>query len=319
MPGVTKEQIEAAKQISAIQFLRRYRPGQLEKDAARGELHLKDHDSFKICEATSLWHWKSRDVGGRSALDYLIKVEGLGFVEAVRQLCDELPVCLPPPQPVERKVFALPEPAPNNRRVFAYLLKRGIDRKVIEACVRAGLLYESAQYHNAVFVGKDEKNVPRYAFLRGTYTQGKPFKAEVSGSDKRYSFCLPPRGETSRVAVYEAAIETLAHLTLEGTTDKYRLSLGGIYAPAESTQPRPFKPPAALESFLSRHPEVTEIEICTNNDFAGRWAAVHIERAYQGRYRMVKNLPRREGCDYGDLAKENYERRAARSLSDGSR
>ena len=53
--------------------------------------------------------------------------------------------------------------------------------------------------------------------------------------------------------------------------------------------------------------------------FAGRWAAAHIERAYQGRYRMVKNLPRREGCDYGDLAKENYERRAARSLSDGSR
>lgn len=224
MPGVTKEQIEAAKQISAIQFLRRYRPGQLEKDAARGELHLKDHDSFKISEATSLWHWKSRDVGGRSALDYLIKVEGLGFVEAVQQLCGELPVCLPPPQPVERKPFALPEPAPNNRRVFAYLLKRGIDRKVIEACVRAGLLYESAGHHNAVFVGKDEKNVPRYAFLRGTYTQGKPFKAEVSGSDKRYSFCLPPRGEASRVAVYEAAIETLAHLTLEGTTDKYRLS-----------------------------------------------------------------------------------------------
>ena len=65
--------------------------------------------------------------------------------------------------------------------------------------------------------------------------------------------------------------------------------------------------------------EIEEIEICTNNDFAGRWAAAHIERAYQGRYRMVKNLPRREGCDYGDLAKENYERRAARSLSDGSR
>ena len=74
-----------------------------------------------------------------------------------------------------------------------------------------------------------------------------------------------------------------------------------------------------LDAFLERHPEIEEIEICTNNDFAGRWAASHIERAYQGRYRMVKNLPRREGCDYGDLAKENYERRAARSLSDGSR
>ena len=36
MPGVTKEQIEAAKQISAIQFLRRYRPGQLERTPPAG-------------------------------------------------------------------------------------------------------------------------------------------------------------------------------------------------------------------------------------------------------------------------------------------
>lgn len=234
-------------------------------------------------------------------MDYLIKVEGLGFVEAVRQLCDELPVCLPPPQPVERKPFALPEPAPNNRRVFAYLLKRGIGRKVIEACVRAGLLYESAGYHNAVFVGKDGAGVPRYAFLRGTYTQGKPFKAEVSGSDKRYSFCLPPRGEASRVAVYEAAIETLAHLTLEKTTDKYRLSLGGIYAPVDGAETRTFKPPTALESFLACHPEVSEIEVCTNNDAPGRWAGERIAQHYQSKYQVTVNLPPREGLDFADL------------------
>ena len=82
MPGVTEEQITAAKQMSAIEFLRRYRPGQLVKAESRGEFQLKEHDSFKINETTSLWHWKSRDVGGKSALDYLIKVEGLKFVEA---------------------------------------------------------------------------------------------------------------------------------------------------------------------------------------------------------------------------------------------
>lgn len=311
MPGVTKEQIEAAKQISAIQFLRRYRPGQLEKDAACGELHLKDHDSFKICEATSLWHWKSRDVGGRSALDYLIKVEGLGFVEAVQQLCDELPVCLPPPQPVERRPFALPEPAPNNRRVFAYLLKRGVDRKVIEACVRAGLLYESAQYHNAVFVGKDEAGVPRYAFLRGTYTQGKPFKAEVSGSDKQYCFCIPSKGESRRLAVYEGAVDALAHLTLEQTANKYRLSLGGIYAPKEGESGGKFSPPPALTAFLSRHPEVEELELCLDNDFAGRWAAEHIAKEFSGKYRVIQNLPDRAGWDYADLAKEQLARHRA--------
>ena len=142
----------------------------------------------------------------------------------------------------------------------------------------------------------------------------------MPGSDKRFCFLLPPKGKTNRVAVYEAAIEPMAHLTLEGTTDKWRLSLGGIYAPEEGQrQEREAKNPLALDAFLERHPEIEEIEICTNNDFAGCWAAAHIERAYQGRYRMVKNLPRREGCDYGDLAKENYERRTARSLSDGSR
>ena len=104
-------------------------------------------------------------------------------------------------------------------------MKRGISRKVIEACVRAGILYESADYHNAVFVGKDETGTARYAFLRGTYTKGKAFqRRRLSGSEKQYCFCLPPKGKTNRLAVYEAAIETLAHLTLEGSADKWRLS-----------------------------------------------------------------------------------------------
>ena len=320
MPGVTEEQITAAKQMTAIEFLRRYRPGELVKAESRGEFQLREHDSFKINESTSLWHWKSRDVGGKSALDYLIKVEGMKFVEAVQALCEESPSYIPPPsQPEQPKEFLLPPAAENNRRVFAYLLKRGIDRKVIEACVRAGILYESADYHNAVFVGKNETGTARYAFLRGTYTKGKPFKAEVSGSDKRFCFFLPPKGESKKLAVYEAAIETMAHLTLERTVDKYRLSLGGISAPKEGETAYSFKKPAALESFLARHPEIEEIELCTNNDYAGRWAAEHIEKAYQGKYRMVKNLPEKEGCDYADLTKERYEKQAARQRAACSR
>ncbi len=320
MPGGTEEQITAAKQMTAIEFLRRYRPGELVKAESRGEFQLREHDSFKINEATSLWHWKSRDVGGKSALDYLIKVEGMKFVEAVQALCEESPSYIPPPsQPEQPKEFLLPPAAENNRRVFAYLLKRGIDRKVIEACVRAGILYESADYHNAVFVGKDECGTARYAFLRGTYTKGKPFKAEVSGSNKRFCFFLPPKGESKKLAVYEAAIETMAHLSLEKTVDKYRLSLCGISAPKEGETAYSFKKPAALESFLARHPEIEEIELCTNNDYAGRWAAEHIEKAYQGKYRMVKNLPEKEGCDYADLTKERYEKQAARQRAACSR
>ena len=321
MPGVSREQIDAAKQMTALEFLQRYCPGELVEAESRGEFQLRAHDSFKINGTTSKFHWKSRDIGGRSALDYLVKVEGMKFVDAVLALCEESPNYIPPPsQPEPGKEFVLPPAAENNRRVFAYLLKRGISRAVVESCVRAGLLYESADYHNAVFVGKDENGVPQYAFLRGTYTRGKPFKMEVPGSDKQFCFRLPPKGESQRVAVYEAAIETLAHLTLEGRADKWRLSLGGIYAPEEGKPVRRVrKNPLALDAFLERHPEIEEIEICLNNDFAGRWAAAHIEKAYQGRYRMVKSLPQREGYDYGDLAKEKQEERVTYSPEGGCR
>ena len=82
---------------------------------------------------------------------------------------------------------------------------------------------------------------------------------------------------------------------------------------------RPERRRTATLLFLKRHPEIEEIEICTNNDFAGRWAAEHLEKAYQGKYRMVKNLPEKEGCDYADLAKERYEKQAARQRAACSR
>lgn len=64
------------------------------------------------------------------------------------------------------------------------------------------------------------------------------------------------------------------------------------------------KRPDALEHFLKEHPEVTEIEICTDNDFAGRWACAQLKEQYGEKYTVVCNLPQMEGADYGDLAKQ---------------
>ena len=47
MPGVTQEQIAAARRMSAIEFLQKYRPNSLVKSSARGEYQLAEHDSFK--------------------------------------------------------------------------------------------------------------------------------------------------------------------------------------------------------------------------------------------------------------------------------
>ena len=310
MAGVTKEQVAAARRMTAIEFLRRYRADDLVKSSARGEFELKSHDSFKINGESSLWHWKSRGIGGKSALDYLMHVEGCSFVEAVQLLCDEQPRFIPQRhEGVERKrpPFELPEKAPTSKRVEAYLRCRGISQAVIDHCLQAGILYESLPYHNCVFVGRDEEGVPKYAALRGTYTYGKQFKAESTSSDKRHGFCIEPTAESSAVAVFEAAIDAMAEMTLAGdTAEKYRLSLGGIYAPEEG---RDIHPPAVLEEFLHRHPQVDRIEFCLDNDPPGRAAAAALAQLYGKRYQVAVRLPPIEGFDYGDLAQAALEYR----------
>lgn len=305
MPWVTEAEIQAAREMTAIEYLRKYEPNRLKKSTARNEWELTDHDSFKINGITSKWHWKSRDIGGTSALNFLVKVEGMAFPEAVQLLSGENPSYIPPEHPPrEIRPFMLPDKNDNSRRILQYLSGRGISDNAIRYCLRLGILYESRPYHNVVFVGRDEGGKARYAFLRGIYDKdGKAFKIEQSGSEKSYAFCIPPVESTRRVAVYEACIDALAHLSLEGRADKYRLELGGISAPREGETRREMKKPAALEHFLKQHPEIEEIEICTDNDFAGRWACAHIRQAYEKNYRIIENLPQIEGADYADLAK----------------
>lgn len=336
MPWYGEEQLEAVRAVSAMEYLQRHQPGRLKKSSARNEWELTDHDSFKINGITSKWHWKSRDIGGISALNFLIHVDGMEFQEVVGLLLRETPsMSYFPPQPEEtpKKPFVLPESFQNCGRVQRYLNGRGISSEVIRYCRSLGILYESAPYHNAVFVGMDEEQKPRYAFLRGIYDKdGKTFRIEQAGSEKRYAFCVPPDKSSVRVAIYEACIDALAHMTLEGgRADKYRLALGGISAPKEKqtcgkeTDKRiekrvpgnPFKNPPALEHFLKHHPEIEEIEICTDNDFAGRWACEHFKETYGNEYRIIENLPQIEGADYGDLAVWEMEPDQSRSRQRG--
>ena len=111
MPWVTEEEIQAAKAMTAIEYLQKYQPNRLKKTNTRNEWELTDHDSFKINEITSKWHWKSRDIGGVTALRFLTKVDGMDFPEAVQLLCAENPSYIPPEAaPKAAKPFVLPEP-----------------------------------------------------------------------------------------------------------------------------------------------------------------------------------------------------------------
>ena len=186
---------------------------------------------------------------------------------------------------------------PDNRRVIAYLLSRGIDMTILDYCFQHGLLYEAADYHNAVFVGYDGKT-PRYATLRGTLS-GSSFKRDVTGSNKRFCFSITGQNG-SKLNVFECAIDALSYLTqvkMQGADWRQEsvLSLGGVYQSRPNETP---KVPAALQGYLERHADVQEIVLRLDNDAVGRGAASAISQAISDLPVSVE-LPT-EGKDYNE-------------------
>lgn len=316
--GYTKEQIAEAKKLTAIEYMKRYMPHELVR-CSRNEYQMRSHDSFKINEDTSLFHWKSRDIGGKIALDFMISVLEYPPENAIREILnDEPPEYVPKPFAVkERKPFSLPERSPTTYRVERYLQGRGISKTIIDYCVRQGTLYEDLPYHNAVFLGRDMQGQARYAFKRGTFqptpdqdaNPRKAYKGEVEGSEKSFGFYIPPSYESDTLAIYEAGVDAMSHASIleddrQPWKDCYRLAIGGVTAPKEGVNYRDTsyrKPPSALEQFLQDHPGIRRIQVCLDNDFAGCFAADRIISHYKERYDMEYLPPDIKG-DYNDLA-----------------
>ena len=262
MPGVTREQIDRAKQVNILEYILKHEPDNVKRIG--NSYYLKDHDSFTI--SNGLWIWRSQDIGGKNVVDYLMKVRGYSFVDAVRHLAGDdvqydkfVPKAKPPPKP--KKPFALPPRNDDNERVIAYLQERGISKPLILDCIERGSIYESARWHNCVFVGRDDNGKARYATLRGTNAD---FKRDADGSDKQFGFVLPPKyGVSDTVAVMESPVDALSHQALYPEFRGWRLSLGCTAL-------------AALTNFLGRHSDVISVVIGTDNDDAGNKAAMKI-------------------------------------------
>ena len=292
--------IEQARQIDLLSYLQRYEPGNLKRVA--GNVYCtREHDSLKI--SNGKWYWWSRGIGGYSALDYLMKVRELGFVEAVQTLTGDMGDWKPPPPAVKKdepKVLLLPPRNKDSDRVLQYLFGRGIDYAIVQDCIADGTIYESADYHNAVFIGKDESGNPKYAACRGTMGS---FKRDASGSDKRYSFRLLAREPTHTVHLFEAAIDVLSYATYlkcEGKDYKAAnlLSLSGVYQPKKELAES--RIPIALTTFLNAHPQIRTIYLHLDNDKAGRLCTAALQELLQKDYKIV-DAPPPVGKDVNDF------------------
>lgn len=198
-----------------------------------------------------------------------------------------------------RKPFSLPTANQNMRRVYAYLVKhRGIDRSVVTHFVKAGLLYEDAQYHNAVFVGTDEHSVACHAHKRSTNSNsfGKAFRQNVEGSDPKYSF--HHIGTDGSLYVFEAPIDLLSYISLhpeDWSQHSYVACCG------TSAQP--------VMWILDRLPQVQEVFLCLDNDEAGHTASLRIaERIGERGIAADRLLPQAKDWNEDLIAKKRTER-----------
>ena len=109
MPYIAPEIIEQARQIDLLTYLQNCEPHELVRISGNNYT-TRTHDSLKI--SNGKWMWWSQRIGGYNALDYLVKVRGVSFVEAVETLMGKAAVMptltVRPKQEEKPKTLLLP-------------------------------------------------------------------------------------------------------------------------------------------------------------------------------------------------------------------
>ena len=162
MRYIAAEDVAKAKEMDLLTYLRNYEPQEL-VHVSGNTYCTREHDSLRI--SNGKWCWFSQGIGGRSALDYLIKVKGIPFTQAAEIILGreaEKPPVFYRQKERRSAELLMPELSETTERVEKYLYSRGIHPVIIRYCVENKLLFESADFHNAMFVGYDKDGKARY-------------------------------------------------------------------------------------------------------------------------------------------------------------
>ena len=303
MAYYSKETLQKVYALDLYTYLINYEPNEI-YFISGNTYATKTHDSLRI--SNGLWYWFSQGVGGRSAIDFLKIVRGYEFMDAVEYLLNKMKDITPIYVNIEKnkennvnKKLMLPLRNNNNDRVIRYLVKRGIDKDLIKELIDKGFIYEDSKYHNVVFVGYDKYNNPKYANLRGTFSN---YKGDAYGSDKSYSFRIDGEKSSKFLHIFESSIDLLSYITLLKINEKnWRksnfLSLAGVYKPSNNINES--KVPKVLEKYLNEHKNISSIILHLDNDRVGKEASIGLQCALKNKYFVYDNPPN-IGKDYND-------------------
>ena len=269
---VPKELVKKAKEVDLLTYFMNYNPSELVKKGV-GTYCLKTHDSVII--SNGLWHRFSTNEGGKTALDYLMKVEKMTLQEAVESILNReiIEYKVPKEELKENRKIVIPTKASNNNRAIEYLKNRGIDEEIIKECVDKKLIYQEDKTNNIVFLGYDNDGNIKYAGCRSTGS--KRIMRDAKGSSKEFSFRMLSNIKNNSIHIFESAIDLLSYATMlkiKGYDYKNHnlIALAGVYQPSSNIEQS--KVPIAIQNYLNNYQEVQDIVLHFDNDRAGRQA-----------------------------------------------
>ena len=282
----TEQEKESANSASIVDYLNAH--GESVKRAGRE--YVWDSPAGKVSIHGSEWYSQYEQVGG-GAINFVRKFFGLSYPEAVQSLLGSnigTAIVREPREPkrVEKQPFSLPEKHTDMRRVYGYLIReRLIDREVINRFVRDGLIYEDAEYHNAVFVGIDRNGKPVHAQKRATSAKSS-FKGNLESSVAEYSFHFD--GASEYLFVFEAPIDMLAYISMHKNGWENH-----SYVALCSTADR-----AALQ-MLKDNPHLKTVYLCLDNDNAGLLGCKRVADSIHelGDYTVWRVVPQNKDWD----------------------
>lgn len=262
MPFVcfTDEQKEQARRTNLVELLR----SQGETVKRSGSEYAWKTGSQKVTIRDNLWFHQYERVGG-DAIDFVRRFYNKSYPEAVEYLLDNSSggLITVPPVVKEKKPFELPKPYRNMKRVKNYLnYVRGIDEDIIKTFADENLIYESADYHNAVFVGFDKNGVPRHANKRGI-GKGGAFKGNAESSMDEFAFHRI--GKSKYLYLFEAPIDLLSFICMHRENWKNH-----SYAASCSVSDR------VLFQCLNDYSHIEKVYLCLDSDEPGQTAANRI-------------------------------------------
>lgn len=164
-----------------------------------------------------------------------------------------------------RGELVLPPKDSDFNRTIDYLTRtRGIDKEIVYAMINQNKVYQSriekngSVFRNCAFVGFDGDGKPRYCALRAP-SADSGFRQDMENSNKTFGFTM--EGRSNRVYEFEAPIDAMSHATL--------CKLHGIDWREDHRVAEGCLSDKALYRYLKRHPEITEIVFCYDNDRDG--------------------------------------------------